>query len=99
MVTSEPKTFLAISGLTAQSTPIALAPVAFNSSSAYHEPLANMIRRFGSSQIRTQATLAGNLCTASPIGDGAPCLMALNAEVKIATFSGIKNIAVEISKK
>ena len=61
----------------------------------FFEPLANIIRRFGSSQIRTQATLAGNLCTASPIGDGAPCLMALNAEVKIATFSGIKNIAVE----
>jgi xanthine dehydrogenase small subunit len=44
---------------------------------------AAMVRRIGSRQIRNLGTFAGNLATASPIGDTIPCLMALNAEVKL----------------
>ncbi len=47
--------------------------------------LANMLRLFGSRQIRNRATLGGNLATASPIGDSAPVLLALDAKVVIAS--------------
>jgi xanthine dehydrogenase small subunit len=39
---------------------------------------------FASPPIRNRATLGGNLATASPIGDSAPILMALDARVHIA---------------
>ncbi|WP_420065123.1 xanthine dehydrogenase small subunit [Pectobacterium colocasium] len=39
------------------------------------------LERFASRQIRNQGTLAGNLANASPIGDGAPMLLALNARL------------------
>ena len=42
-----------------------------------------ILRRFGSPQIRSLATLGGNLATASPIGDAAPCLLALDATLQI----------------
>ena len=38
-----------------------------------------LVRRIGSRQIRNLGTFAGNLATASPIGDTIPCLMALDA--------------------
>ncbi|MEI9960058.1 MAG: FAD binding domain-containing protein [Limisphaerales bacterium] len=46
--------------------------------------LGDMLRVFGSRQIRNRATMGGNLVTASPIGDSAPCLLALEAKVILA---------------
>lgn len=43
---------------------------------------------FASPLIRNRATLGGNLATASPIGDSAPLLLALDADVEIASASG-----------
>jgi xanthine dehydrogenase small subunit len=43
--------------------------------------LADMLRVFGSRQIRNRATMGGNLVTASPIGDSAPLLLAFDAKV------------------
>jgi xanthine dehydrogenase small subunit len=43
---------------------------------------------FASPLIRNRATLGGNLATASPIGDSAPLLLALDAEVRIAGVRG-----------
>jgi xanthine dehydrogenase small subunit len=43
---------------------------------------------FGSPAIRNRATLGGNLATASPIGDGAPMLMALDAVLELASVHG-----------
>ena len=40
---------------------------------------------FASPLIRHRATLGGNLATASPIGDGAPLLLALDASIEIAS--------------
>ncbi len=45
--------------------------------------LGDMLRVFGSRQIRNRATMGGNIVTASPIGDSAPCLLALDAKVVI----------------
>jgi xanthine dehydrogenase large subunit len=50
--------------------------------------LATMFRWFGSRQIRNRATLGGNLVTASPIGDSAPVLLALDAEVELVSSEG-----------
>jgi xanthine dehydrogenase molybdopterin binding subunit/xanthine dehydrogenase small subunit len=50
--------------------------------------IREMLSVFGSRQIRNRATLGGNLATASPIGDSAPVLLALEASVVIASAAG-----------
>jgi xanthine dehydrogenase small subunit len=49
---------------------------------------------FASVLIRNRATLGGNLATASPIGDSAPLLLALNAELRIASLSGERTVTL-----
>jgi xanthine dehydrogenase molybdopterin binding subunit/xanthine dehydrogenase small subunit len=48
--------------------------------------LGRMLRVFGSRQIRNRATMGGNIVTASPIGDSAPLLLALDARVVIVSL-------------
>jgi len=55
---------------------------------AEYPELRQMFSVFGSRQIRNRATLGGNLVTASPIGDSAPVLLALEASVVIASARG-----------
>ena len=50
---------------------------------------------FGSPLIRNRATLGGNLATASPIGDSAPLLLALDASVCIAARHGERQVPLE----
>ena len=52
-------------------------------------------REIGGVQIQNRGTLVGNLCTASPAGDGIPNLMALSAEVEVAGGLGARVIAAE----
>jgi xanthine dehydrogenase small subunit len=47
---------------------------------------------FASPPIRNRATLGGNLATASPIGDAAPLLLALDASVHVAGRSGRRTL-------
>jgi xanthine dehydrogenase small subunit len=49
---------------------------------------------FASPPIRNRATLGGNLATASPIGDSAPLLLALDASVHIAGTNGLRTQAL-----
>ena len=44
----------------------------------------------GSIQIQNRATLAGNLCNASPAADGVPPLLCLDAEVELTSLSGVR---------
>jgi N-methylhydantoinase B len=45
-------------------------------------------REIGGAQVQNRGTLAGNICTASPAGDGIPCLLSLDAEVELASARG-----------
>jgi xanthine dehydrogenase small subunit len=54
--------------------------------------LHDWIPLFASRLIRNSATLGGNIGTASPIGDSPPVLLALEANVILASLSGERNI-------
>ena len=56
--------------------------------------LHRMLRYFGARQIKHRATLGGNLCNASPIGDLAPVLLALDAEMVIASQAGSRVVPI-----
>jgi xanthine dehydrogenase small subunit len=49
-------------------------------------------REVGGVQIQNRGTIAGNICTASPAGDGAPSLLALDAQVEISSRSGARRV-------
>jgi xanthine dehydrogenase large subunit len=51
-----------------------------------------LLRLFASRQIRHRATLGGNLVTASPIGDAAPVLLALDATVVLRDLAGEREV-------
>jgi xanthine dehydrogenase small subunit len=44
-----------------------------------HPDIAELLRRFGGAQVRACATVAGNIANGSPVGDGMPVLLALDA--------------------
>ena len=49
-------------------------------------------REIGSIQIQNLATVAGNICNASPAADGVAALMALDAEVSLASHKGARSL-------
>ena len=57
--------------------------------------LKELIERLGSLQVRNQATIAGNIGNASPIGDMPPVLIALGAEIVLRKGNKIRVVAVE----
>jgi xanthine dehydrogenase small subunit len=48
---------------------------------AIHADLSELLRRFGSKQVRASGTVGGNIANGSPIGDLAPALIALGGRV------------------
>lgn len=52
---------------------------------AAFDALKQAAREVGSLQIQNAATLAGNICNASPAADGVPPLLALQAQVEVAS--------------
>ena len=61
----------------------------------YFPSLGSLTRRLGSRQIRNLGTIAGNLATASPIGDTIPCLIALGARLTLRSRTGARQMTVE----
>jgi len=54
-----------------------------------------MLLRFGSDQIRNQATIGGNIGSASPIGDLPPLLMALDAQLVLQCGDKVRTIELQ----
>jgi CO/xanthine dehydrogenase FAD-binding subunit len=51
-------------------------------------------RQVGSVQIQNTATIAGNICNASPAADGVPVLLTLDASVELASATGRREVAL-----
>jgi len=62
---------------------------------AHFPNFAALIRRIGSVQIRNLGTMGGNICNASPIGDSAPCLIALGATLCLRSAAGEHCIPID----
>lgn len=63
---------------------------------APHYPsFCQMIRRYGSTQVRNAATIGGNIANGSPIGDGPPALIALGARLHLRKGADRRDIALE----
>lgn len=59
---------------------------------ARYPQLARLLTRFGSRQIRHQATIGGNLATASPIGDLPPVFLALDAQITLQNAAATRTL-------
>ena len=59
---------------------------------AAYDGLKAAAREIGGVQIQASGTIGGNLCTASPAADSAPCLMTLDAEVELASHRGARRL-------
>ena len=60
-----------------------------------HPDLGELIRRIGSVQVRNSGTIGGNIANGSPIGDMPPALIALGAELELASQTGSRRLALE----
>ena len=69
----------------------------------YYPDFYFILKRYGSVQIRNVATIAGNIATASPIGDTLPLLLSLDASVILQdknkkTILPLKNFFISYRK-
>ena len=62
---------------------------------SYHPSYAEMIRRYGSEQVRQAATIGGNIANGSPIGDNPPALIALDAMLHLRKGSVSRDLPIE----
>ena len=60
----------------------------------YFTDFYEVLKRYGSLQIRNVGTIAGNIATASPIGDTLPLLLTLEAKVVVQGISKIKTFSL-----
>ena len=78
--------FIRIGGLTTW-TEIVRAPLP-----RCFDGLKAAAREIGGIQIQNRATVAGNLCNASPAADSVPPLLTLDAEVELASRAGLRRV-------
>ena len=60
----------------------------------YYPDFNSILKRYGSVQIRNVGTIAGNIATASPIGDTLPLLLSLDAKI---VLDGVKKIEISLN--
>jgi xanthine dehydrogenase small subunit len=60
-----------------------------------HPGFAELIRRYGSVQVRNAATVGGNIANGSPIGDGPPALIALGATLHLRRGDARRSLPLE----
>jgi len=56
------------------------------------DALKGAAREIGSVQIQNRATVAGNLCNASPAADSVPALLVLDAEIELLSIAGSRRM-------
>jgi xanthine dehydrogenase small subunit len=57
--------------------------------------LGELLRRFGSKQVRASGTIGGNIANGSPIGDTPPALIALNATLELRRGKRVRSMPIE----
>jgi xanthine dehydrogenase small subunit len=60
-----------------------------------HPSFADLLRRYGSDQVRNAATIGGNIANGSPIGDGLPALIALGATLHLRRGQDRRDLPLE----
>jgi len=64
---------------------------------APHFPdLGELLRRFGSAQVRASGTVGGNIANGSPIGDLSPAFLALGAEIHLRSGAEKRSVPLEV---
>jgi xanthine dehydrogenase small subunit len=61
----------------------------------HYPDFGELVRRFGAVQVRNAATIGGNIANGSPIGDGAPALIALGARLVLRKGAATRTIPLE----
>ncbi|MBO9537488.1 xanthine dehydrogenase small subunit [Herbaspirillum sp.] len=61
----------------------------------YPQELSEMWQRFASMPVRNAGTLGGNVANGSPIGDSMPWLIALGAQIVLASVDGQRTMPLE----
>jgi xanthine dehydrogenase small subunit len=62
---------------------------------AVDSDIAEVLRRFGSIQVRAGGTVGGNIANGSPIGDLAPMLIALGATLELRRADDVRRLPLE----
>ena len=60
-----------------------------------HPSFAELLRRYGSEQVRSAATIGGNIANGSPIGDGPPALIAMGATLHLRRGTDRREMPLE----
>ncbi|WP_370679336.1 xanthine dehydrogenase small subunit [Comamonas sp. GB3 AK4-5] len=68
---------------------------AFAALEAHYPELHRFAARFAGLPVRNSGTLGGNVANGSPIGDSMPLLIALNAQVVLASVRGERSLPLE----
>jgi xanthine dehydrogenase small subunit len=61
----------------------------------HYPSFGELLRRFGSCQVRNSGTVGGNVANGSPIGDGPPALIALGSRVVLRKGAGSRTLPLE----
>ncbi|NDV52090.1 MULTISPECIES: xanthine dehydrogenase small subunit [unclassified Salipiger] len=61
----------------------------------HYPSYAEMLRRYGSAQVRAAATIGGNIANGSPIGDNPPALIALGATLHLRKGGTRRDMPIE----
>ena len=61
----------------------------------HHPSFAELLRRYGSVQVRNAATIGGNIANGSPIGDSPPPLIALGATLHLRRGDARRSMPLE----
>ncbi|HBN09900.1 MAG TPA: xanthine dehydrogenase family protein subunit M [Cyanobacteria bacterium UBA8530] len=61
----------------------------------HYSLLAEACHTVGSVQIRNRASVAGNICNASPLADSAPALLVYGAKIEIASAQGGRSVQID----